>query len=356
MGTCLMYRIILRKPAKKFIDRLPVNEKKRVVAAIEKLPEGEIDMGDIYARKMYDDDHYLRIRATFNGLIYLSKQDIIGNTVIDCYIPANETLDKKEISFVSEPMPFREAGKLVRKILTYMISPYYRASWSKKERQSLMDVKCTGKQWGLICHEYERYCAKPKYLSMLDANDLIELKKDIAEITAREMLLEEEEAGSCRPDLLDTYMTNGDNKKKFEDVIKRLKNREAEDNALIADTSNAKALYFEYEPRGMHLKIGMTDRQDAYIRSLITGMYKNRIFLDGNFKYNVADWTKGTAGALIGLLKAITENLHAPADDSFAVVVNASKARHDICDTENIRHSRNGKRYILCEYTVEKIE
>ena len=36
-----MYRIILKKPAKKFIDRLPVDEKRRVVEAIEKLPAGE---------------------------------------------------------------------------------------------------------------------------------------------------------------------------------------------------------------------------------------------------------------------------------------------------------------------------
>lgn len=36
-----MYRIVLKKKAKKFIDHLPVNEKRRVVAAIERLPEGE---------------------------------------------------------------------------------------------------------------------------------------------------------------------------------------------------------------------------------------------------------------------------------------------------------------------------
>lgn len=33
-----MYRIVLKKPAKKFIDRLPLNEKRRIVAAIERLP------------------------------------------------------------------------------------------------------------------------------------------------------------------------------------------------------------------------------------------------------------------------------------------------------------------------------
>lgn len=36
-----MYRIIVKKKAKKFIDKLPMNEKKRVVAAIEQLPNGE---------------------------------------------------------------------------------------------------------------------------------------------------------------------------------------------------------------------------------------------------------------------------------------------------------------------------
>lgn len=35
-----MYRIIIKKPAKKFIDRLPQNEKRRIVEAIERLPEG----------------------------------------------------------------------------------------------------------------------------------------------------------------------------------------------------------------------------------------------------------------------------------------------------------------------------
>lgn len=36
-----MYQIIIKKKAKKFIDSLPVNERRRVVAAIELLPNGE---------------------------------------------------------------------------------------------------------------------------------------------------------------------------------------------------------------------------------------------------------------------------------------------------------------------------
>ena len=37
MGTCVMYSHIIKKPAKKFIDRLPKSEKARIVAAIEKI-------------------------------------------------------------------------------------------------------------------------------------------------------------------------------------------------------------------------------------------------------------------------------------------------------------------------------
>ena len=36
-----MYKIIIKKPAKKFIDKLPKNEKIRIVKAIEELPDGK---------------------------------------------------------------------------------------------------------------------------------------------------------------------------------------------------------------------------------------------------------------------------------------------------------------------------
>ena len=36
-----MYRIIIKKKAKKFIDKLPKNERKRIALEIEQLPNGE---------------------------------------------------------------------------------------------------------------------------------------------------------------------------------------------------------------------------------------------------------------------------------------------------------------------------
>lgn len=64
MGTCLMYRIIVKKKAKKFIDKLPINERKRIVYAIERLPNGE----DIKKLKGYSD--LLRLRVGEYRIIY----------------------------------------------------------------------------------------------------------------------------------------------------------------------------------------------------------------------------------------------------------------------------------------------
>ena len=59
-----MYQIIIKKAAKKFIDRLPTNEKRRIVSAIERLPNGE----DI--KKLKGHDGLLRLRVGEYRIIY----------------------------------------------------------------------------------------------------------------------------------------------------------------------------------------------------------------------------------------------------------------------------------------------
>ena len=59
-----MFQIVLKKRAKKFIDRLPVNERKRIVNAIEQLPNGE----DI--KKLKGHDTLLRLRIGNYPIIY----------------------------------------------------------------------------------------------------------------------------------------------------------------------------------------------------------------------------------------------------------------------------------------------
>ena len=59
MGACIVYRFIIKKPAKKFIDGLPMNERRRIVDAIERLP----DSGDIKRLQGHSDLFRLRVGA-----------------------------------------------------------------------------------------------------------------------------------------------------------------------------------------------------------------------------------------------------------------------------------------------------
>lgn len=59
-----MYKIVIKKKAKKFIDKLPKNERLRIAKAIQALPNGE----DIKKLKGYTD--LLRLRVGDYRIIY----------------------------------------------------------------------------------------------------------------------------------------------------------------------------------------------------------------------------------------------------------------------------------------------
>lgn len=72
-----MYKIIIKKKAKKFIDKLPKNEQFRVVRAIENLPNGE----DIKKLKGHDD--LLRLRVGDYRIVYTINHGELIIIVID---------------------------------------------------------------------------------------------------------------------------------------------------------------------------------------------------------------------------------------------------------------------------------
>ncbi len=77
MGYSVMYEIIILKKAKKFIDALPKNERIRVVAAIEQLPDGS----DIKPLKGHDG--LLRLRVGSYRIIYTVDNGELIVYVID---------------------------------------------------------------------------------------------------------------------------------------------------------------------------------------------------------------------------------------------------------------------------------
>ena len=72
-----MYRIVIKKRAKKFIDSLPRNERERIVTAIEQLPNGE----DMKAIKGHEG--LLRLRVGSYRIIYTVDHGELIVIVID---------------------------------------------------------------------------------------------------------------------------------------------------------------------------------------------------------------------------------------------------------------------------------
>ena len=72
MGACVVYRFIIKKPAKKFIDSLPINERRRIVDAIERLP----DNGDIKRLQGHSDLFRLRVGA-YRIIYTLDRKSVV---------------------------------------------------------------------------------------------------------------------------------------------------------------------------------------------------------------------------------------------------------------------------------------
>lgn len=72
-----MYKFVIMKPAKKFIDKLPENDKRRIVSAIEALP----DSGDI--KKLQGKSGYYRLRVGNYRIIYTVDHEKLIVYVVD---------------------------------------------------------------------------------------------------------------------------------------------------------------------------------------------------------------------------------------------------------------------------------
>ena len=72
-----MYKIVTKKKAKKFIDKLPKNERLRIAKAIQALPNGE----DIKKLKGYTD--LLRLRVGDYRIIYTVNHSELVVIVVD---------------------------------------------------------------------------------------------------------------------------------------------------------------------------------------------------------------------------------------------------------------------------------
>lgn len=74
----MKYQILIEKRATKFISKLPQNEKKRVLSAINNLP-----LGDVKMLKGHPGVNYYRLRVGEYRIIYTINNDELIICVVD---------------------------------------------------------------------------------------------------------------------------------------------------------------------------------------------------------------------------------------------------------------------------------
>ena len=84
------------------------------------------DFGDIMVSLQPDEKHYYRIKPTYNGRIFLSKPDMLGNTVVEMDIPAEDLNDQRhDIVCISPPIKMEKAIAFIHDSLEYPIHEVY---------------------------------------------------------------------------------------------------------------------------------------------------------------------------------------------------------------------------------------
>lgn len=134
----------------------------------------EPEFAGLCVRHTPSDNRYYQINATYHDRIYLSKPDMLNQTVV--------TMTGYDMghSFISDPMPMPEAIKLIREYLEYVVPKQYVTQWSEKGRAEMAKSPATYRQCSRIKEIYGKTkSGNPGALTKLGASDLIQLQEEI---------------------------------------------------------------------------------------------------------------------------------------------------------------------------------
>ena len=139
--------------------------------------------GDVLARTTPNEERRYRIDATYEGRLYVSEPDMMGNSVLEAEIP-DVKFNGRPISFLSVPMPFEKAVETATDILKYLIPENFSMKWSKKTREALSGIPATARQKGKVKFEFFEYGVRDDCdgMTMMQASDLIDLASEIKEL------------------------------------------------------------------------------------------------------------------------------------------------------------------------------
>ena len=344
---------------------------------VEKGRSEEYDFGDLYVKRMPFDSHYYRIDATYDGRIFFSKPDMVGNTVLDVNISGlGNSVPGGKISFISDPMPMEEAISFVSKLLDSMIPNMYRAKWSKLAREKLGRLPVTERQATRVAKDFKEYlpnCAfQARALNMLQASDLIDMKMDMDSV-AKDKKKQEEIAkeatvlriGKEREDWEKTQeerrknVEKEENKRKeawpeyreiveqrYEAVVAAINSQVSSEEQLIGKTGN---IIVEIDYSFYRIGIMPSAKQLLFLGSLVEDVRDMGVIFNANILRAGLDMWH--TGLLIAFCLSIKKNVHAV--KHVHILFDAQKYIDTIRNV-GLEKSQRDDDEVKCDYTYVK--
>lgn len=141
-----------------------------------------LDFGELYVETLPDDSRRYMVRPDWNGRIFISKPDVLGNVTVDFHVSAPQMGYKDKLHFISD-MPVHKAVSLVTKFC-HTVPSYQWYCWNKTLRDNWGKLPATDRQKSKLSNSYRIFGFEKNgldRLNKLDASNLIDLKAQMDE-------------------------------------------------------------------------------------------------------------------------------------------------------------------------------
>lgn len=306
------------------------------------MSETGIDFGDMIVKLMPTEERRYLVKPSFQGNIWFSEPDLLGNTVVTMNVPEDDHLRLQ-----LPPMPMEKAVPFVQDYMEACLPPWFRVAWSKKARAVMNVQDITEKQnfrLRSICEEYD--IEDVGTATRLEASDLIDMTVDMQQMEKEKHAIEKAEADRQKK-------RTGKNKEKWLAKQEALKEREIAEQAQY--TSNiedkkkrieqAVRIYKESEKRKarewknlLNGKVQFTvsvhglgacqpepdasDKQMRFISSLARELEAKNFLLDENPISAETAFSMRQASMVITALLQIKDRTDIARDKTIPVIVN----------------------------------
>lgn len=153
--------------------------------------ESGLDFGPVFAEILPEEDRRYLVRAGWEGRIYISQPDLLGNVTAEFIVPheigPNGLVPSTVRRYIGQ-MHGKDAVELV-KAYCQLVPQYQQHTWKKDVRDSWRNIPATPSQQNRLRHTYERYGFTGDGLdtvSKLDAGSLIDLDNQVKEYQKEE--------------------------------------------------------------------------------------------------------------------------------------------------------------------------